>query len=118
MLSYRVACLSGRSLFGGSARRLQTKLSANNGVFLRSSGLKEIVKASKGSTSRQVRDQAEKEMQAFWERNIQQKRPWSPHLTIYSPPLVMRFSFLHRATGIAMAIGEFIPIQYSSPGLS
>ncbi|TPP58691.1 Succinate dehydrogenase complex subunit C [Fasciola gigantica] len=103
MLSYRAACLSGRSLFGNSTRSLQTQLSVNNVAFLRPSGLKQVVKAGKGSTSQQVRGQAQKEMQAFWERNIQEKRPWSPHLSVYSPPLVMRFSFLHRATGIAMA---------------
>ncbi|KAA3674143.1 succinate dehydrogenase (ubiquinone) cytochrome b560 subunit [Paragonimus westermani] len=53
--------------------------------------------------SQKVRGQAEKEMQSFWAKNFELKRPWSPHLLIYSPPAVMRFSFLHRATGIAMA---------------
>ncbi|CAH8481089.1 unnamed protein product [Heterobilharzia americana] len=43
-------------------------------------------------------------MQSFWEKNISAERPWSPHLQVYSAPLVMRFSFLHRATGIAMSV--------------
>ncbi|CAH8475120.1 unnamed protein product [Schistosoma rodhaini] len=72
--------------------------------LLRPSSIVRTSKAAKGSTSEKVRRQAEKEMQSFWDRNATEKRPWSPHLQAYSPPLVMRFSFLHRATGIAMAI--------------
>ncbi|CAH8295446.1 unnamed protein product, partial [Schistosoma turkestanicum] len=72
--------------------------------FLRQPLIVRVAKAAKGSSSDQVRKQAEKEMQSFWEKNVKERRPWSPHLQIYSAPLVMRFSFLHRATGIAMAI--------------
>ncbi|VDP38808.1 unnamed protein product [Schistosoma margrebowiei] len=72
--------------------------------LLRPSSVVRTTKAAKGSTSENVRRQAEKEMQSFWDRNATERRPWSPHLQVYSAPLVMRFSFLHRATGIAMAI--------------
>ncbi|HXE17954.1 MAG TPA: succinate dehydrogenase, cytochrome b556 subunit, partial [Stellaceae bacterium] len=36
---------------------------------------------------------------------IQAARPLSPHLQIYKWPLAMATSILHRATGIALAIG-------------
>jgi len=36
---------------------------------------------------------------------IQAERPLSPHLQIYKWPLAMATSILHRATGIALAIG-------------
>ncbi|CAH8455461.1 unnamed protein product [Schistosoma bovis] len=72
--------------------------------LLRPSSIVRTAKAAKGSASEKVRRQAEKEMQSFWDRNATERRPWSPHLQVYSAPLVMRFSFLHRATGIAMAI--------------
>ncbi|KER21753.1 succinate dehydrogenase, cytochrome b556 subunit [Opisthorchis viverrini] len=86
-------------------KRLHTGTTTGQKGLLRLNGsLRGIIKVNKGSTSQQVRDQAEREMQSFWERNITKKRPWSPHLQIYSPPAVMRFSFLHRATGIAMAL--------------
>ncbi|VEL18492.1 unnamed protein product [Protopolystoma xenopodis] len=61
-------------------------------------------KMLKGSTSEQVRNQAQQEMQDFWERNIKASRPRAPHLSIYKPPLVMNLSLMHRATGIAMGI--------------
>jgi succinate dehydrogenase / fumarate reductase cytochrome b subunit len=36
-----------------------------------------------------------------------QQRPLSPHLTIYSRQLTSVMSILHRATGVALAIGAF-----------
>jgi succinate dehydrogenase / fumarate reductase cytochrome b subunit len=36
-----------------------------------------------------------------------QQRPLSPHLTIYSRQLTSVLSILHRATGVALAIGAF-----------
>ena len=36
---------------------------------------------------------------------IQAERPLSPHLQIYKWPLTMATSILHRATGIALAVG-------------
>lgn len=36
---------------------------------------------------------------------IQAERPLSPHLQIYKWPLAMATSILHRATGIALAVG-------------
>ncbi|KAL5970394.1 hypothetical protein TSMEX_001873, partial [Taenia solium] len=72
--------------------------------LLRTAPVLSTPKHHKGSTSEEVRLKAQNEMQEYWERNIKLKRPWSPHLTIYSPPLCMRNSFLHRATGIAMAL--------------
>ncbi|VDD81229.1 unnamed protein product [Mesocestoides corti] len=71
--------------------------------LLRCAPLLSTSKHTKGSTSEEVRLKAQTEMQDYWERNQKLKRPWSPHITIYSPPLCMRNSFLHRATGIAMA---------------
>ncbi|MTV28359.1 succinate dehydrogenase, cytochrome b556 subunit, partial [Nitriliruptoraceae bacterium ZYF776] len=72
--------------------------------LLRTAPVLSVTKNYKGSTSEEVRLKAQSEMQEYWERNIKLKRPWSPHLTIYSPPLCMQNSFLHRATGIAMAV--------------
>nr|AAW26576.1 SJCHGC03139 protein [Schistosoma japonicum] len=101
-LSSRLCCL--RNITGcNDAFASVTKVSVG---LLRPSIVVRASKAAKGSTSDQVRKQAEKEMQSFWHKNITGGRPWSPHLQIYSAPLVMRFSFLHRATGIAMAIGK------------
>ncbi|KAL5110784.1 hypothetical protein TcWFU_008366 [Taenia crassiceps] len=79
-------------------------LSTVSQVFLRTTPVLSTTKHYKGSTSEEVRLKAQSEMQDYWDRNIKLKRPWSPHLTIYSPPLCMRNSFLHRATGIAMAV--------------
>ncbi|KAK4473967.1 hypothetical protein MN116_003287 [Schistosoma mekongi] len=99
-LSSRLCCL--RNIAGcNNALAPVTKVSVG---LLRPSLVVRATKAAKGSTSDQVRRQAEKEMQSFWHKNITGGRPWSPHLQVYSAPLVMRFSFLHRATGIAMAI--------------
>jgi len=36
-----------------------------------------------------------------------QQRPLSPHLTIYSRQLTSVMSILHRATGVALAVGAF-----------
>nr|CAH8830729.1 unnamed protein product [Trichobilharzia regenti] len=99
-LSSRLCCL--RNLTGPGYRL--TTIPESTVGFLRPNLVVRCSKAAKGSSSEQVRKQAEKEMQSFWAKNISVKRPWSPHLQVYSPPLVMRFSFLHRATGIAMAI--------------
>jgi succinate dehydrogenase / fumarate reductase cytochrome b subunit len=36
------------------------------------------------------------------------ERPLSPHLSIYRWPITMTLSILHRATGVAMAIGLLV----------
>ena len=76
-------------------------------ALLRAAPVLSVNKQFKGSSSDEVRLKAQSEMQEYWERNMKLKRPWSPHITIYSPPLCMRNSFLHRATGIGMACGMF-----------
>lgn len=38
----------------------------------------------------------------------QAARPLSPHLTIYRWPLSMALSILHRATGVALAVGVLL----------
>uniref|UniRef100_A0A183TFP9 Succinate dehydrogenase cytochrome b560 subunit, mitochondrial n=1 Tax=Schistocephalus solidus TaxID=70667 RepID=A0A183TFP9_SCHSO len=73
-------------------------------TLLRCTPVLSTCKNGKGSTSEEVRNMAQSEMQAYWKTNVDLKRPWSPHLQIYHPPLCMQNSFLHRATGIAMAI--------------
>ncbi|KAK3587675.1 hypothetical protein CHS0354_042459 [Potamilus streckersoni] len=47
---------------------------------------------------------AYQEMAEFWAKNRKLKRPLSPHLRIFKPPLVMMLSLCHRTTGIAMAL--------------
>ncbi|CDS42107.1 succinate dehydrogenase complex subunit C [Echinococcus multilocularis] len=86
---------------GVAARNLSMALQP---LLLRTAPVLSATKHYKGSTSEEVRLKAESEMQDYWERNIKLKRPWSPHILIYSPPLCTRNSFLHRATGVAMAI--------------
>lgn len=41
-----------------------------------------------------------------------QQRPLSPHLTIYSRQLTSVMSILHRATGVALAIGAFALVAW------
>jgi len=55
--------------------------------------------------SKKVQLRAQTEMQAYWTRNMNGQRPWSPHLLIYKMELLMFTSLLHRGSGIAMAIG-------------
>lgn len=38
------------------------------------------------------------------------QRPLSPHLQIYRWRLTMAMSILHRATGVALAIGTLVPV--------
>ncbi|MDJ0794560.1 MAG: succinate dehydrogenase, cytochrome b556 subunit [Woeseiaceae bacterium] len=39
-------------------------------------------------------------------------RPLSPHLSVYRWPVTMVTSILHRATGIAMAVGFFVLVAW------
>ncbi|XP_027710680.1 succinate dehydrogenase cytochrome b560 subunit, mitochondrial [Vombatus ursinus] len=48
---------------------------------------------------------AKEEMDRFWNKNINSKRPLSPHITIYSWSLPMMMSITHRGTGIALSAG-------------
>lgn len=73
--------------------------------LLRTTPVLTITANGKKSTAEEVRLQAQTEMQNYWEKNLKMKRPLSPHATIYSPPLCMCTSFMHRATGVAMALG-------------
>ena len=41
-----------------------------------------------------------------------QKRPLSPHLQVYRPQLTSVMSILHRITGAALSIGQFIVIWW------
>ncbi len=91
------------------ARNISLASQPTSSTLLRCTPVLATSKQCKGSTSEEVRLKAQEEMQEYWEKNMKLKRPWSPHLTIYSPPFCMRTSFLHRATGIAMAAGEFLP---------
>ncbi|BHF66168.1 hypothetical protein AAHC03_05664 [Spirometra sp. Aus1] len=89
---------------GLAVRNLSLTSRSVPSTFLRCTPVLSACKHGKGSTSDEVRDTAQTEMQQYWQKNADLKRPWSPHLQIYHPPLVMRNSFLHRATGIAMAL--------------
>lgn len=40
--------------------------------------------------------------------SVRAKRPLSPHLQIYKPQMTSTLSILHRATGVAMAIGTIM----------
>lgn len=39
---------------------------------------------------------------------VRSKRPLSPHLQIYKPQMTSMLSILHRATGVALAIGTLM----------
>lgn len=39
---------------------------------------------------------------------VRSKRPLSPHLQIYKPQMTSTLSILHRATGVALAIGTIM----------
>lgn len=39
---------------------------------------------------------------------VRSKRPLSPHLQIYKPQMTSTLSILHRATGVALAIGTLM----------
>ncbi|MAE51979.1 MAG: succinate dehydrogenase, cytochrome b556 subunit [Micavibrio sp.] len=43
-------------------------------------------------------------------QDIKSKRPLSPHLQIYKPQLTSGLSILHRATGVALAIGTLMVV--------
>ncbi|XP_028677448.1 succinate dehydrogenase cytochrome b560 subunit, mitochondrial [Erpetoichthys calabaricus] len=65
---------------------------------------------------------AKDEMQKFWDKNTQLKRPLSPHITIYGWSVPMMMSISHRGTGIALSSGIslfalsalFLPGDFSS----
>lgn len=40
--------------------------------------------------------------------SVRAKRPLSPHLQIYKPQMTSTLSILHRATGVALAIGTLM----------
>jgi len=45
---------------------------------------------------------AYEEMQKFWQKNAQLKRPISPHLSIYKPHLTMMLSISNRITAVGL----------------
>ncbi|KAM7537491.1 hypothetical protein Aperf_G00000073946 [Anoplocephala perfoliata] len=73
-------------------------------TLLRTTPVLSLTSHGKASTSEEVRLLAQNEMQSYWERNLKLKRPLSPHTTVYKPPLCMCTSFMHRSTGIVMAL--------------
>jgi len=52
--------------------------------------------------------------ESFSEKMKKTNRPLSPHVTIYSFPLVSITSITHRFSGIAIAGGEFVCKRHSS----
>jgi hypothetical protein len=49
---------------------------------------------------------AKEEMDTYWRKNLDLKRPVSPHLQIYEAQLTSGLSILHRITGVGLALGE------------
>lgn len=43
-------------------------------------------------------------------QDLKSKRPLSPHLQIYKPQMTSTLSILHRATGVAMAVGTLMVV--------
>jgi len=43
-------------------------------------------------------------------QDMKSKRPLSPHLQIYKPQMTSTLSILHRATGVALAIGTLMVV--------
>lgn len=43
-------------------------------------------------------------------QDLKSKRPLSPHLQIYKPQMTSILSILHRATGVALAIGTLMVV--------
>ncbi|KAM3182677.1 hypothetical protein ACTXT7_011839 [Hymenolepis weldensis] len=73
-------------------------------TLLRTTPVLSVIANGKRTSPEGVRLQAQTEMQNYWEKNLKLKRPLSPHATIYNPPLCMCTSFMHRSTGIVMAL--------------
>jgi len=45
------------------------------------------------------------ELSAFWKKNVDLKRPVSPHLQVYAPQLTSMLSITNRITGVATTAG-------------
>jgi len=45
------------------------------------------------------------EMSAFWKKNVDLKRPVSPHLQVYAPQLTSMLSITNRMTGVLTTVG-------------
>merc|ERR1711915_285185 len=45
------------------------------------------------------------EMSAFWKKNVDLKRPVSPHLQVYAPQLTSMLSITNRMTGVVTTVG-------------
>jgi len=45
------------------------------------------------------------ELAGFWKKNVDLKRPVSPHLQIYAPQLTSMLSITNRMTGVATTVG-------------
>lgn len=56
------------------------------------------------STSTPTKSKPE-ELSAFWKKNVDLKRPVSPHLQVYAPQLTSMLSITNRMTGVATTVG-------------
>ncbi|OON17576.1 hypothetical protein X801_06584, partial [Opisthorchis viverrini] len=84
-------------------KRLHTGTANGQKVLLGLNGsLRGIIKVNKGASASRFVTRWNGKCNPFGKINTRKKRPWSPHPQIYSPLAVMRFSFLHRATGTAL----------------
>jgi len=59
------------------------------------------------STSATPNAKAQKgeQLSPFWKKNVELKRPVSPHLQVYAPQLTSMLSITNRITGIATGVG-------------
>jgi len=62
------------------------------------------VAAVSNSFSTSTREQG-KSHDEFWKKNVDLKRPVSPHLQIYAPQLTSMLSITNRMTGVAVGLG-------------
>ena len=58
------------------------------------------------SASPNAKAQKGEQLSPFWKKNVELKRPVSPHLQVYAPQLTSMLSITNRITGIATGVGQ------------
>jgi len=87
---------------------LQLALRALNGasgttVILRR--FSPCISAASNAFSTSAPQSKPEELTGFWKKNVDLKRPVSPHLQVYAPQLTSMLSITNRMTGVATGLG-------------
>merc|ERR1712121_21358 len=95
-------------LWNYSNMSLQLALRALNGasgttVILRR--FSPCIAAGSNAFSTSAPQSKPEELSGFWKKNVDLKRPVSPHLQVYAPQLTSMLSITNRMTGVATTVG-------------